>query len=590
MVENPTPCRGVTYPAGSTSGPAPPRTRASPPSNRKNRRVGSGCAGPWTRRVATPHQWLDPWTPDHEDDIFATRNRDVPWPALLECPYTPPALTTPVVLAALPAGKKLALWTYIPARRRHPSPFWQLTDLPWQVATPREWCRLRLPWDPAIQGPSHDSRFRIPITNIPDEPPEGQHVIPIRRAYIMLHDIEITRVSDSVKIPHADVRIALDAASWAWSVDATLLGPDALALVEPTGSDPMILQVSVNGVDWHFLVEDWTETLTFGQRAVAISGRGLTALLAAPYQLPRTYTETSGWTMPQLVDNELPVTGWSATWEPEFAPFIPAGAWTYQQLTPIQAIAAVAQSAGAVIVPAKAEQSLVIRPRYPVLPWDYAEATPDLVAQAGRTRITRQYSPPDQANAIYIYGGNVSGILARVYRTGSAGDRYASEIRDALCVDQAVARLRGRRELAKQVSPPAVRAIELPFDNNDFILPDIGHLVEVSGGWGTSRGTVSSIALAVSVGQKGEVSVRQTLGFGDGNENVWSRFLSLLPYDPLLVGEIITDNGDGTVTVEHNDGGIQRVLGAGTVGGKVYVRSGRVEGEAPALTSYDIEV
>jgi hypothetical protein len=47
---------------------------------------------------------------------------------------------------------------------------------------------------------------------------------------------------------------------------------------------------------------------------------------------------------------------------------------------------------------------------------------------------------------------------------------------------------------------------------------------------------------------------------------------------------------DGTRTVEMVGGGRQRVRGEGSVGANVWVRSGRIEGDAPGLPSYDIEV
>ena len=121
----------------------------------------------------------------------------------------------------------------------------------------------------------------------------------------------------------------------------------------------------------------------------------------------------------------------------------------------------------------------------------------------------------------------------------------------------------------------------MPFDNDTFPLPELGQLVEISEPARTSRGTVSSVRLAVQVDQKGAVQIHQTVGFGDGNENVWSAFQKLTTRPPLLVGTIITANSDGTVTVQYSSGGTERVLGSGSAGDKVYVRAGRVEGVAP---------
>lgn len=73
--------------------------------------------------------------------------------------------------------------------------------------------------------------------------------------------------------------------------------------------------------------------------------------------------------------------------------------------------------------------------------------------------------------------------------------------------------------------------------------------------------------------------------------NPWTAFRKLLPSDPLLVAEVIAHNADGTSTVQTPDGAILRVRGQGVaVGAKAFVRGGAIDGEAPDLTSYTVEV
>lgn len=71
--------------------------------------------------------------------------------------------------------------------------------------------------------------------------------------------------------------------------------------------------------------------------------------------------------------------------------------------------------------------------------------------------------------------------------------------------------------------------------------------------------------------------------------NAYKLLKNLLPDPPLLVGNV-TAVSNGTVTVTLPDGGIVQARGDGTVGTKVFVRDGAVEGDAPNLTIELIEV
>lgn len=72
--------------------------------------------------------------------------------------------------------------------------------------------------------------------------------------------------------------------------------------------------------------------------------------------------------------------------------------------------------------------------------------------------------------------------------------------------------------------------------------------------------------------------------------NLWRQFEDLLPDSPLLLGTVATHHADGTVTVELLDGGLLRVTGNGSVGDRVFVRDGRVTGDAPTLPAVEIEI
>ena len=71
--------------------------------------------------------------------------------------------------------------------------------------------------------------------------------------------------------------------------------------------------------------------------------------------------------------------------------------------------------------------------------------------------------------------------------------------------------------------------------------------------------------------------------------NPYAALLGLLPQRPLLVGTV-TDVANGVATVQMPGGGVEQARGAATVGQRVFIRDGAIEGLAPALTdvSYDV--
>lgn len=73
--------------------------------------------------------------------------------------------------------------------------------------------------------------------------------------------------------------------------------------------------------------------------------------------------------------------------------------------------------------------------------------------------------------------------------------------------------------------------------------------------------------------------------------NIWKTFLSLLPSTPRLVGTIETVNIDDTMTVLLSGGGSLQVRGVGyLVGDKVFIKDDRIEGKAPSLPAYTVDV
>lgn len=71
--------------------------------------------------------------------------------------------------------------------------------------------------------------------------------------------------------------------------------------------------------------------------------------------------------------------------------------------------------------------------------------------------------------------------------------------------------------------------------------------------------------------------------------NPFALFRELLREPRLQIGEVMSVAG-GTAQVELPTGGVINARGAAAVGDTVFVRNGVIEGHAPSMTFYDIEV
>jgi hypothetical protein len=70
--------------------------------------------------------------------------------------------------------------------------------------------------------------------------------------------------------------------------------------------------------------------------------------------------------------------------------------------------------------------------------------------------------------------------------------------------------------------------------------------------------------------------------------NIYRQFMDLMPARPLEVGAV-TAVGAGVATITLPGGGVLQARGEATVGQRVFVRDGVIEGAAPALTYVEAE-
>ncbi|HHQ4628815.1 hypothetical protein [Aeromonas hydrophila] len=326
---------------------------------------------------------------------------------------------------------------------------------------------------------------------------DARIVIPTRRVYLVSNTASIVRVRDGLDIPATTVSIELDTDSWAWQFSAQIPRIAAAAL-----TDEEEVSIHINGQQWECVCDGWQSSQSFARESATLTGRSRTAYLSPTHVLAQAVSESSAATMAQLAAAVLPF-GWTLDWQAADW-LVPAGFFSLDNQTPIEVVKYLAEAAGGFVLPHQRNQHLVIKPRYPTVPWQFESALADVaIPRAIITTLGSDFQPGRAANGIWVSGGH-QGISVRVVRQGSAGEQQAQSITHPLVCDVAAARAQGVVGLAKTM-PKRTQTIELPLSaDTGLILP--GALLTVDGWKGYNRGVRVSAAL-----QNKAMTVRQQL-------------------------------------------------------------------------------
>ena len=325
----------------------------------------------------------------------------------------------------------------------------------------------------------------------------AQIVVPARRVYIVINDIELRRVDGNLPLPAYTLAMSLDADSWTWQWSATL-HKAALPLLEPARSgEPVEVEVKVNGVPYRLLAESMRRSRQFAQTRIEVSGRGIAALLDAPYAATQQFGNPSDpRSAQQLMLDVLTLNGVSIGWTVDWGLTdwqVPAGAWSHQG-TYITALNAIAQAAGGYLQPHATARTLRVLPRYPAAPWEWGTLAPDIELPMDPVSVegVEWVKKPDYTR-VYVSGEGATGVLARITRTGTAGDELAPMVTDALITHADAARQRGRAILS-DTGAQAMVSLTLPvLPETGLILP--GKFIRRTDGAEVLKGYVRGMSL-----------------------------------------------------------------------------------------------
>lgn len=313
--------------------------------------------------------------------------------------------------------------------------------------------RARLLWgraawiDPIPTGVAWPD-YSAPIIVV--EPPAEPDIL---ETYMIANSVELVVLPERTPLDATSIQIARDIDAYSWTLTASLFGVTSLNLVRPGADGPKTVELTINGHVWRFLIERYSGQGKFPAERYSITGVSRTQLLAEPYARKTSAVNAVDINARQACIDQLLYTDFSLAWDavnnnpPDWT--LPAGVLSYQQQTPMQIIARIAESVGAVVRPDMASDGLTVVSRYREAVWDWSAAVMDRIVPAEIImEWGSEWTPQPAWNSCYV-SGTTQGVAVDVRRAGTAGDDPAPDVYDDLITSTAAARHRGIAELCK---------------------------------------------------------------------------------------------------------------------------------------------
>ena len=392
---------------------------------------------PWQAGIPTRTGAAGGWS---IADILPARPRVLPWGAALPTPVRvqasahsgAPAWQRPLRIRwtgaePLPAGRSII--TVPPV------------EPPWRCYTPPAGGAVHLLFD-TRRPVGLDILFSCGVA----PGPGATVIVPIREVYLTINAATLTRLDTGAVIPTLSMSMSLDTDSWTWSFSASVPGR-ALPDLTSANGDPVLVQATVNGAPYNFIIDSRTRKRTFASSYIQVQGVGLAAELEDPYAPTMTFGNAGARTGRQLLDDILTFNGVPIDWSIDRAEFedwiVPSGVFSHVG-TYMSALNEVAGAIGAYVQPHDTARKLHVLLRYPTPVWEWAGVTPDLelpAAVVSDEGIEWRHKAP--YNRVFVYGQE-GGVNCQYTRAGTAGDRVAPDVMHPLITAPAAGRQRGR--------------------------------------------------------------------------------------------------------------------------------------------------
>lgn len=402
-----------------------------------------------------------------------------------------------------------------------------LTGIPWDAATGVDSAPLGIPWGAATLVTSLGHPYTpgaAPPGSTPSVPnTAADFVIGPGPFYYVEHAINIVDLRDDVVLEFDSISLGCDDGSVCWTLSAT--GPVELFDRFTTGDIPVI-ELSINGNTWRFVIEGVQRNRAFGDPGVSVTGRSLTITAGEPYEFPVNWVNDGPATAQQIAAQAQVYNGLEVDFQVDDW-LVPSRAFTFTG-SPLAVVQRVAESIGAVTRADRVENRISLLPRYPSLPNEWREEVPTVEIHLDAV-MADSYERADKPSYTGIYvAGQADGLIARVYLAGTMGDKLASMVTDALLTEEIALRQRGEAELGKG-GPQALVRLTLPVLDEPgfpgvFELNWLCRIVEPTVTW---YGIVRAVAVAVQFGQ-----VSQTITLERHTADITGTVLPVPPPTP----------------------------------------------------------
>lgn len=371
-------------------------------------------------------------------------------------------------------------------------------ETPWTQGTLVR-ASVETPWAQAVLVVSTGNPFT------PIDPPAGStptapnldptYILPAQDVYGVVHEVVVTDLRDDSVVELQTFSIAADDGSVVWTLSAAVPGSMFASLTAP--GDPPVFRISIDGLEWVFVIEGINRSRQFPSATLNITGRSQTITAGAPYEYSRNWTNDGPTSAAQLVDQAQIFNGLETSWLLDDW-LVPDLVWTFAG-TPLEVAQRVAATVDAVVVSDRSGNRITIMPRYRELPNEWSTTPPDVEIHIDAAMVDSYQRADNPAyNSIYV-SGQQQGAIAYVHLAGTLGDKLAPLVTDLLLTDVDACRQRGFAELGKG-GPGALVGITLPVLTGGTMpgvlnLGDHCHVIEtgVEEWWGIVRAVTVSV-------------------------------------------------------------------------------------------------
>ncbi|MGB6926425.1 hypothetical protein [Psychrobacter sp.] len=268
------------------------------------------------------------------------------------------------------------------------------------------------------------------------------------------NSVSLVRSDDGREVKLLGFSVGIDSNSYTWTFSATVPLSE-LSKVDTAHEQRIGVDFTCNGNLWRFILDDCSDSVSFGESSLTIKGKSRAMLLASPYSSQRGFKYDTAMSARQIAEDELNrfgvPSGFTLDWQLAGANGwnVPANSYSYSNKTPINSLQWIAEAAGGFINAHMSEDIIHVLANYPVPSWEWSDQTPlltlpmSLITSRSRGRVNKP-----AYNGVTLYGENDGGIGALIKRTGTSGGYQPPMVTSDLMTDTAAAISRGKAILS----------------------------------------------------------------------------------------------------------------------------------------------